>query len=508
MLATLAWALALLATSAAAGNVTLHSLFTGSEVVLQSGAQGARVFGAAPAGATVQLTLDGAPAGTAQADATGHWEAVLPAQPPSWHVAALAAGDAAGGGAPAAAAVRFGFVLACSGQSNVELNNLQLANGTAEVQAAGAYTGKISLASMQHMGNTTPPWRQGQFIAASPGPRGTVAPFSGLCWLTGKAMYESLGGVAPVGLLMGAVGGTPIEAWLPPGVLGAACPVDQPPCGGAADSALYQAFIEPLAPFTIGALLWDQAERDVRCFAPATNRTAEYPCMERALVSTWRSAFKSDFPAAAVQLPGYLGDCSEHGGDYYNCVPGVFNMRLAQEAGLAGVANASALATYDLSCPFGVKTPECPLGSVHNINKTVVAARAASALLAGMFPDRFPAVPPPRATSLTAAPTGLHFWLVTVAFESAGPLALRGTQYCTDCCSGTVGDFDASLDGVTFVNGTAQALSGGSVVFTVGPLAQKPRFVRYTANQAFPQCAVVSTVGGLPAMPFYANVTA
>ena len=484
-------------------NVTLHTLFSGDSVVLQSGAPGARVFGGAPAGSTVQLTLDGAPAGSALADATGYWEAVLPAQPPSWHAAALVA-SAGPASAPAAAQVRFGYTLLCAGQSNMELTNLQLANGTAEVQAAGAYAGKISLASLQHHGNTTPPWRLGAFVAASPGAQGTVAPFSGLCWLTGKAMYEALGGVGPVGLLEGAVGGTPIEAWLPAGVLGATCPVDQPPCGGAADTALYSSFIKPLAPFSIGALLWDQGERDVRCFAPATNRTAAYPCMERALVSSWRSAFKSDFAAAAVQLPGYLGDCSEHGGDYYNCVPGVYNMRLAQEAGLSGVANASIIPSYDLSCPFGIQTPECPLGSVHNVNKTVVAQRAASALLAALLPARFPPVPPPRATSLTAAPTGRNYWLVTVEFEAAGPLALQGTQFCTDCCSGDVGDFDASLDGITFVNGTAQQLSGGNVVFIVG-LPQKPRFVRFTANQAFPQCAVVST-GGLPALPFYATV--
>ena len=492
--------------AAPASNVTLHTLFTGDNVVLQSGAPGARVFGSAPAGATVQLTLDGAPAGSALADATGHWEAVLPAQPPSWHAAALVA-TSGPGSAPAAAQLRFGLVLLCSGQSNMQLNNLQLANGTEEVQAAGAFTGKISLASLQHHGNTTPPWKQGVFIAASAGAQGTVAPFSGLCWLTGKALFEALGGVAPVGLVVGAVGGTPIEAWLPPGVLGATCPVDQPPCGGAADTALYESFIQPLAPFSFGAMLWDQGERDVRCFAPATNRTAAYPCMERALVDTWRSAFKSNFAAAAVQLPGYLGDCSEHGGDYYNCVPGVYNMRLAQEAGLMGVANSSIIPSYDLSCPFGIQTPECPLGSVHNVNKTVVAQRAASALLAAMLPARFPAVPPPRATSLTAAPTGRNYWLVTVEFEAAGPLALQGTQYCTDCCSGAVGDFDASVDGVAFVNGTAQELSGGNVVFIVG-LPQKPRFVRFTANQAFPQCAVVSTKGGPPALPFYATVAA
>ena len=386
----------------------------------------------------------------------------------------------------------------------MELNNLQLANGTEEVAAAGAYTGKISLVSLQNMGHSTPPWNASYFNSVSPGPNGTLARYSGLCWLTGKALYESMGGVAPVGLLAGAVGGTPIEAWLPPGVLGVTCPADLPPCGGAADTALYQSFIEPLAPFTIGALLWDQAERSVRCFSPATNRTAQYPCMETSLVSTWRTAFKSSFAFAAVQLPGYLGDCSEHGGDYYNCVPGVFNMRLAQAQGVAGVANASAVPTYDLSCPFGVKTPECPLGSVHNINKTLVAARTASALLELMAPGRFPPAPPPLAAGITAAPTGRGYWLVTVAFEG-GPVGLRDTQYCAACCSGDVGDFDASIDGSTYVNGTVQQLSGGNVVFIVG-LPQKPLHVRYTANQAFPQCAVYSSASGLPAMPFHATV--
>ena len=389
---------------------------------------------------------------------------------------------------------------------------MDLANGTAEAAGAGAFTGRISLATQQAPRGTAPPWNSSRagpmWNAASPGQQGTVAAFSGLCWLTGRALFEALGGAAPVGLIAGAVGGTPIEGWLPAGVLGATCPADTPPCGGAADSALYASFIAPFAPYTLGALLWDQGERDVRCFSPATNRTAQYPCMERALATTWREAFQSGGAAfAAIQLPGYLGDCSEHGGTYFNCVPGVFNMRLAQEAGVAGLPNASAVPTYDLSCPFGVKTPQCPLGSVHNINKTVVAARAARALLAQMDPAAFPprGAAPPRATSVTAAPTGRGFWLVTVAFDAA-PLALRDTQYCAACCAGGVGDFDATVGGGVWVNSTAvQQLSGGAVVFTVG-LPQKPVAVRYTANQGFPQCAVVGGAAGLPALPFQAAV--
>ena len=67
-----------------------------------------------------------------------------------------------------------------------------------------------------------------------------------------------------------------------------------------------------------------------------------------------------------------------------------------------------------------------------------------------------------------------------------------------------MGDFDASADGARWANGTAPALEGGAVVFTVA-LRDKPVTVRYTANQAFPQCAVVSDATVLPALPFAAT---
>ena len=88
----------------------------------------------------------------------------------------------------------------------------------------------------------------------------------------------------------------------------------------------------------------------------------------------------------------------------------------------------------------------------------------------------------------------------------AAPLALRGTQFCAACCASGPGDFDASADGAAWANSTGvQQLSGGAVVFTVG-LPTKPVAVRYTANQAFPQCAVVGGAAALPALPFQAAV--
>lgn len=104
------------ASLARAGNVTLASLFLGDAVVLQAGRGGARVWGVAAPGASVRLTLDGVPAGVSVASSTGNWEALLPEQPPSWHIAKLRASDVAGGGVDAQASLRFGTVMLCSGQ--------------------------------------------------------------------------------------------------------------------------------------------------------------------------------------------------------------------------------------------------------------------------------------------------------------------------------------------------------------------------------------------------------
>jgi hypothetical protein len=139
------------------------------------------------------------------------------------------------------------------------------------------------------------------------------------------------------------------------------------------------------------------------------------------------------------------------------------------------------------------------------VNKSAVAARAARALLADLQPAAFPPVAPLRVASVSAAPTGRGFWLMTVAFTSPS-LALSPTQFCDACCGGAVGDFDASDGAGVWANGTAPALEGGAVVFTVA-LPNKPTAVRYTANQAVPQCAVVSVATGLPALPFAAAVS-
>ena len=53
---------------------------------------------------------------------------------------------------------------------------------------------------------------------------------------------------------------------------------------------------------------------------------------------------------------------------------------------------------------------------------------------------------------------------------------------------------------ISFQNGTLAKITGPTSVSFTAPVA-KVTHVRYTANQGFPQCAVLN-MEGLPALPF------
>lgn len=192
-------------------------------------------------------------------------------------------------------------------------------------------------------------------------------------------------------------------------------------------------------------------------------------------------------PLLAVQLPGYIGDCDGNGKSTGKewCIPGVFNMRLAQDQGVQGDrVGADSSPTYDLSCPLGVKTPECPFGSVHNVKKREIGDRAARQLLHLLGETTTDTVVSgPRATGVSAAVQRGGNFTVVVSFAGGGALYTNGTQYCITCCDGGEGDFDASDDnGLNWVNGTVPVAAGGmSVAFSVAT-ARMPTHVRPFLN--------------------------
>ena len=187
------------------------------------------------------------------------------------------------------------------------------------------------------------------------------------------------------------------------------------------------------------------------------------------------------------------------------CIPGVFNMRIAQDQGVhADSIGAACTPTYDLSCPLGVKTPECPFGSVHNVKKREIGDRAARQLLHLLGETTHvgsAVVNGPRAVGASAAHAEGGNFTVVISFVGGGDLYTNGTQYCVTCCDGGVGDFDASEDGIAWVNGTVPTTVGGMDVRFSVATTRMPTHVRYTANMGFPQCAIYNAEG-LPAYPF------
>eukprot|EP00927_Polykrikos_kofoidii_P005757 TRINITY_DN12290_c0_g1_i1.p1 TRINITY_DN12290_c0_g1~~TRINITY_DN12290_c0_g1_i1.p1 ORF type:complete len:544 (+),score=69.68 TRINITY_DN12290_c0_g1_i1:84-1715(+) len=519
--------IAILGGGCARHEFAFHSLFTGG-AVLQQGVE-VSVWGTAPfISESLQLSLDGIRVADAIVANNGTWLARLPPRDVAWH-SVLTVSHL--GGDVVETVVSFGVVILCSGQSNMGMplsnpGGFTSENGTAEAAAAGRYTGKMWLVTAQMQGGPkvwngtgcgqrSPPGCVNHLEWNNANPA-TVAKFSAVCWYAGRSLFDRLKGKVPIGLIKGSVGGSPIEFWLPPGhVNDSTCGVDKPACDPKKiDSAFYGLYIEPFVPYTLGAVVWDQGERDVHCFYPATNETNRYPCMERELIKSWRQLFRSSFSFVAVQLPGYLGDCdstfANPNSSYFNCVPGVFEMRLAQEAGTTGVTQASVVATYDLSCPFGTtnKQPQCPFGTVHNVRKAPVGERVGAMLQKLIFPKVDIVSEGPRATRVIATPArAARETSVLVHFDGGSqPFYLKGTLHCAACCepaSHSFGDFDASADGgTTWVNATGPpslALDGAGVTFIV-PLS-KVTHVRYTANQGFPQCAVYNQEG-FPALPF------
>lgn len=331
-----------------------------------------------------------------------------------------------------------------------------------------------------------------------------------MCWYTGKSHFERLGGAVPVGLLAAAVGGSPIEYWLSNASI-AKCEVDEPQCDPKwPDATFYEDQIVSLQPYTVGAMVWDQAERDLKC-----NHVAQYPCLQHELVQSWRKAFRSPAaPFVAVQLPDYF-DPEDPGAagvpGFSTAAEGLLAIRLAQEAGLDGLEKAGLVATYDLSCNNLVFPGNCPHGSVHNMHKQPVGARIA-AQLARLMRDEDLIVEGPRAQAASAV--ALHNssgYAVRVRFAGGTmPFDLRPTRNCTDGCKGdlgarAIGDFDASHDGAAWVSGSnARMQAGDLVVFHVNTSAP-PAFVRYTGGSNFTQCAVYNQEA-LPALPFQINV--
>jgi hypothetical protein len=213
------------AAAASSSALSFDGMFMNGAVLQQDAPT--TVWGRGDAGQRIELALDGTPAAHAVVDASGRWELVIPPQPTSW-ARTLAVSDGSAADSSVSTVVKFGAVVLCSGQSNMGMpvahwnpccdlppsardpekrcTCFAADNGTAESAAAGRYTGKISLASLQtpfpkpagwRGDNCKYPWTNASCVShptwndALPGPNGTVHGFSAVCWYVRYLTYPS-----------------------------------------------------------------------------------------------------------------------------------------------------------------------------------------------------------------------------------------------------------------------------------------------------------------------------
>ncbi|KFQ69787.1 Sialate O-acetylesterase, partial [Phaethon lepturus] len=289
--------------------------YYGDHMVLQKEPAGAVVWGYGEPGATVTVALSG-DSGLIVMKKTvrvkgpsGTWTTVLDPMDQGGP-STLMAGQ--GSENVTLRDIYFGDVWLCSGQSNMAMTVLQIANASQELTDAARYPYVRVFAAaparsdveLEDLERIDLPW---SIPTAENLGHGNFTYFSAVCWLLGRYLYEALR--YPIGLVEAAWGGTPIEAWSSHRVLQAcglpedagraglvfciplspALPSSISPwqhlSGPQTPSVLWNAMIHPLLNMTLRGVAWYQGE------ANAFLHTDQYNCTFPALIGDWRQAF-------------------------------------------------------------------------------------------------------------------------------------------------------------------------------------------------------------------------
>ena len=203
--------------------------------------------------------------------------------------------------------VVFGEVWLCSGQSNMQ-------------QPVGGYTGQptfgtsmavaraenpdLRLFTVDRVGSKTPLEDVEKYTAWQQASPENVLDFSAVAYYFGQHLQEILD--VPVGMIHTSWGGSIVEAWISKEVLSEYQEIDieEADLKGSnhVQTALYNAMISPLIPYTIKGALWYQGE---------SNRfqAEDYTKLFPAMVKEWRTRWAiGDFPFYYVQIAPFMYD--------------------------------------------------------------------------------------------------------------------------------------------------------------------------------------------------------
>ena len=164
------------------------------------------VWGHATAGEIVTVSL-GEAAVSAETDATGRWNAVLPPLPAGGPYVLTANGSS---GSQTANDILVGDVFLCSGQSNMELPVLRASDSWNEISTSAHPT--IRMLTVAHAASPTPLLKFQDPVAWQIAGPDTVTEWSATCFFFARELQKTIR--VPVGLVHSSWGGSNIRPWL------------------------------------------------------------------------------------------------------------------------------------------------------------------------------------------------------------------------------------------------------------------------------------------------------
>ena len=202
--------------------------------------------------------------------------------------------------------ILLGEVWLCSGQSNMEWSaNMWIQDKEKEV--ANADCKSLHIFHVPKRGAYYPQedcdavWE----VASPESMRRTSA----TAYFFAKYLTQELS--VPVGIIVSAWGGTPIEVWMPKDVVKSTTgsedvkfsrnlwrPVDL--------GVLYNQMINPIVPYAIKGCIWYQGETNC-------DDAYGYSALMKAMIDTWRCSFNNQFPFLYVQIAPYLYHSKNNG---------------------------------------------------------------------------------------------------------------------------------------------------------------------------------------------------
>lgn len=240
--------------------------------------------------------------------------------------------------------ILFGEVWLCSGQSNMQqpLKGFRGQPTFGSVMAiAKSKNSNLRLFDVGRVGAKFPKEdleKYSQWQLATPD---SVSEFSAIAYFFGSQLQEVLD--CPVGLIHASWGGSKVEAWMSSEVLSMYQQVDLKGVNATkranqTPTALFNAMINPLIPFTIKGALWYQGESNF-------TQPEKYKMLFPAMINDWRARWNiGDFPFFYVQLPPY----SYKNNEAFQSEKNSAFMREAQLECLDDIPNSGIVITMDL----------------------------------------------------------------------------------------------------------------------------------------------------------------